>query len=257
METKRKAAEQEQPCILICDDDHDIVKALDIYLRQEGFATLCAYDGAQALELLEQHTVQLVVLDLMMPRMDGLTALRHLRTQSNVPVILLTAKTEEGDIITGLDAGADDYITKPFRPAELFARVRSQLRRYTALGGQAFPDAAQGDNTYTVGDITLDHRTRRVSLGGEEVGLTPREYDILYFLMRHPGEVFSPAELYSRVWQDMPLGAEGTVAVHIRHLREKLELDPASPRWIKVVWGQGYKLDDGHVGKHELPGRED
>ena len=229
------------PCILICDDDEDIVRAVDIYLQREGFCTCLAYDGAQALELLAQKEVQLVLLDCMMPRVDGITALRRLREQSNVPVIMLTAKAEENDIITGLDMGADDYITKPFRPAELIARVRSQLRRYTSLKGREAPQASSLQ--YVVGDIVLDHRTRRVSLGEEEVALTPREYDILYFLMRHPGEVFSPTELYERVWQDIPLGAEGTVAVHIRHLREKLELNPASPRWIKVVWGQGYKLE--------------
>ena len=230
--------------ILLCDDEVDIVHALEIYLQREGYTTCAAYDGVQALEILAQQPISLVVLDCMMPRMDGITALRHIREQYNLPVILLTAKTEEADIVAGLQLGADDYITKPFRPAELIARIGSQLRRYTRLGGEV----AAGEETsatLTVGDITLDHRTRRVSLGGEDVALTPREYDILYFLMRHPGEVFSPAELYTKVWQDMPLGAEGTVAVHIRHLREKLELDPASPRWIKVVWGQGYKLENG------------
>ncbi|MBQ7338799.1 MAG: response regulator transcription factor [Clostridia bacterium] len=235
------------PCILICDDEPDIVKALEIYLQREGYSTCAAYDGKQALDVLAQREIQLVVLDCMMPRMDGITTLRFIREQSNVPVIFLTAKTEESDIITGLDMGADDYITKPFRPAELIARIRSQLRRYTMLGGVPEEENNEG-TTYTVGDITLDHRARRVSLGGEEVALTPREYDILYFLMRHPGEVFSPVDLYTKVWQDMPLGAEGTVAVHIRHLREKLELDPASPRWLKVVWGQGYKLEDDRSG---------
>ena len=229
--------------ILICDDEPDIVKALEIYLQREGYGTVAAYDGKQALELLSRTSVQLILLDCMMPHMDGITALRFIREQSNVPVIFLTAKTEEADLIRGLELGADDYITKPFRPAELIARIRSQLRRYTTLGGKREADAEQSATTYTVGDITLDHRTRRVLLGDEEVALTPREYDILYFLMRHPGEVFSPGDLYANVWQDMPLGAEGTVAVHIRHLREKLELDPASPRWIKVVWGQGYKLE--------------
>ncbi|MBQ8718359.1 MAG: response regulator transcription factor [Clostridia bacterium] len=227
--------------ILICDDEPDIVSALEIYLQREGYRTLCAYDGAQALDILAVEAVDLVLLDCMMPRMDGITALQHIRQDSNVPIIFLTAKTEEQDIITGLEAGADDYVTKPFRPSELMARIHSLLRRYTALGG-ALP--SQKDAlVHTVGDISLDHRTRHVTLAGEDITLTPREYDILYFLMRHPGEVFSPSELYQRVWQDMPLGAEGTVAVHIRHLREKLEIDPAHPRWIKVVWGQGYKLE--------------
>ena len=234
---------QDTFCILICDDEPDIVSALEIYLRREGYSTLAAYDGAQALDVLAREQVHLILLDCMMPHMDGFTTLRHIREQSNLPVIFLTAKTEEADIVSGLDVGADDYITKPFRPAELLARIHSQLRRYTKLGGQiegtSLPDAM----SYSIGDITLNHRTRQVMLRGEDVALTPREYDILLFLMRHPGEVFSPVELYTRVWQDMPLGAEGTVAVHIRHLREKLELDPASPRWIKVVWGQGYKLE--------------
>ncbi len=230
-------------CILICDDEEDIVHALEIYLQREGYRTLAAYDGQQALDLLADESVSLVLLDCMMPKMDGITALRQIREQFNLPVIFLTAKTEEEDIVAGLELGADDYITKPFRPAELMARVRSQLRRYTHLGGVS--EAAGSSAILTVGDISLDPRTRRVSLGEDEVALTPREYYILYFLMCHPGEIFSPAELYTQVWQDMPLGAEGTVAVHIRHLREKLEVDPASPRWIKVVWGQGYKLDSG------------
>ena len=230
-------------CILICDDEPDIVNAVQIYLEREGYDTLCAYDGAQALALLRSHSVDLILLDCMMPHMDGITALSHIRAGSNVPVILLTAKTEEEDIVTGLESGADDYITKPFRSAELVARIRSQLRRYTKLGSLARGDMRQGDAVITIGNITLNHRTRGVTLGGEDVTLTPREYEILYFLMRHPGEVFSPAELYQRVWQDLPLGAEGTVAVHIRHLREKLEIDPAHPRRIKVVWGQGYKLE--------------
>jgi DNA-binding response OmpR family regulator len=230
-------------CILICDDEPDIVNALRIYLEREGYDTLCAYDGAQALELLRSHSVDLILLDCMMPRMDGFTALSHIRENSNVPVIFLTAKTEEQDIVAGLESGADDYITKPFRSAELMARIHSQLRRYTRLGSLVGEDARASDAVISIGDITLDHRTRRVTLGGEDVTLTPREYEILYFLMRHPGEVFSPSELYRRVWQDLPLGAEGTVAVHIRHLREKLEIDPAHPRRIKVVWGQGYKLE--------------
>lgn len=243
--------------ILICDDEPDIVSAVRIYLEREGYATLAAHDGEQALRLLSEHTVQLVLLDCMMPRMDGLTALCHIRELSNVPVILLTAKTEEADLVRALELGGDDYITKPFRPAELLARVRSQLRRYTTLGGEGEEDrdSLDSDAIYTVGSIRLDHRTRRVTLEGREIPLTPREYDIMFFLMRHPGEVFSPAQLYESVWQDRPLGAEGTVAVHIRHLREKLEIDPASPRWIKVVWGQGYKLESDRSPAADLPSR--
>ena len=228
--------------ILICDDERDIVAALEIYLRAEGYGTFSAFNGREALDILSRESIDLLLLDIMMPKMDGLSAMTELRKFSNVPVILLTAKSEESDMVQGLNLGADDYITKPFRPAELLARVRSQLRRYTRLGG-AESDKVAEDARLSVGGICLDDKQKTVTVDGEEVSLTPTEYDILHFLMQHPGEVFSPKELYRRVWGDDPFGAENTVAVHIRHLREKLEINPSEPRWLKVVWGQGYKIE--------------
>ena len=224
--------------ILICDDDRDIVSALSIYLRAEGYGAVPAYNGREALRLLRERDVQLVLLDVMMPEMDGISALAKIRQESNVPVILLTAKSEDTDKVLGLNLGADDYVTKPFNPVELIARVRSQLRRYLQLGG-----GAAREDALRIGAIELDDRKKTVTRDGEPVALTPREYDILRFLMQHPGEVFSPGELYRRVWNEEPFGAESTVAVHIRHLREKIEITPAQPRWLKAVWGQGYKIE--------------
>ena len=228
--------------ILICDDERDIVSALKIYLEAEGYETVCAYTGAEALEVLERQPVQLVLLDVMMPVMDGMTAMARLRERWNIPVILLTAKSEDTDKVLGLNVGADDYVTKPFNPVELLARVRSQLRRYTRLGGCPEPD---GSDRLTNGGLTLDDKQKLVTLDGEPVRLTPTEYDILHLLMQHPGEVLSPAEIYRRVWQELPTPGDGTVAVHIRHLREKIEIPPSDPRYIKGVWGQGYKLETG------------
>ena len=228
--------------ILICDDERDIVAALEIYLKAEGYGTYTAFDGREALDILARKEIDLLLLDVMMPKMDGLAAMAELRKTSNVPVILLTAKSEEADMVLGLNLGADDYITKPFRPAELLARVRSQLRRYTRLGG-VDTDKASEDALLSVGGISIDDKQKTVTVDGEAISLTPTEYDILHFLMQHPGEVFSPKELYRRVWGDNPFGAENTVAVHIRHLREKLEINPSEPRWLKVVWGQGYKME--------------
>ena len=225
--------------ILICDDEKDIVSALEIYLRAEGWETVSAYTGRQALALLAQEDVQLVLLDVMMPELDGLSTMARLRRSSNVPVILLTAKSEDTDKVLGLNLGADDYVTKPFNPVELTARVRSQLRRYLQLGG-----GSVRDDLLTIGGISLDDRSKEVRLDGESVSLTPKEFDILRLLMQHPGEVFSPKEIYRLVWHEAPLGAESTVAVHIRHLREKLEIDPAVPRCLKAVWGQGYKMEE-------------
>ena len=230
--------------ILICDDERDIVAALEIYLRAEGYNTYVAYDGRQALEIAAREDVQLILLDIMMPVMDGIATMTELRKTSNVPVILLTAKSEETDIVLGLNLGADDYVTKPFRPVELLARVRSQLRRYTQLGSSSSEDV-RDDSHLSVGSIHLDDKQKIVTVDGDQIALTPTEYDILRFLMQHPGEVFSPKELYRRVWGDDPFGAENTVAVHIRHLREKLEINPSEPRWLKVVWGQGYKMEGG------------
>lgn len=228
--------------ILICDDERDIVAALEIYLKAEGYGTYTAFDGREALDILAREEIDLLLLDVMMPRMDGLAAMTELRKTSNVPVILLTAKSEESDVVRGLNLGADDYITKPFRPVELLARVRSQLRRYTRLGGVG-AEKADEESRLSVGGISIDDKQKIVTVDGEAVSLTPTEYDILHFLMQHPGEVFSPKELYRRVWGDDPFGAENTVAVHIRHLREKLEINPSEPRWLKVVWGQGYKIE--------------
>ena len=224
--------------ILICDDERDIVSALKIYLEAEGYETLCAYSGPEALEKLQEQPA-LVLLDVMMPGMDGLQALTAIREESNVPVILLTAKSEDTDKILGLNLGADDYVTKPFNPVELLARVRSQLRRYLRLGGG---EARQGQ--LRVGSLCLDDETKTVTVDGEAVSLTPREFEILKLLMKNPGRVFPPREIYRLVWNEEPYGAESTVAVHIRHLREKLEIDPAEPRYLRAVWGQGYKISE-------------
>ncbi|MBQ7737565.1 MAG: response regulator transcription factor [Oscillospiraceae bacterium] len=225
--------------ILICDDEPDIRSALRIYLTGEGMDVLEAGTGAEALELIAEHTVHLVLMDVMMPGMDGMTATARLREQSNVPVIMITAKSEDGDKILGLTVGADDYITKPFNPLEVMARVRAQLRRYARLGGMT-----EKSGTLALGGVQMDDDAKRVTLHGEEVALTPTEYDILRLLLENPGKVFSSREIYSRVWKDVPVAAESTVPVHIRHLREKLEIDPANPRLLKVVWGKGYKLEE-------------
>ncbi len=224
--------------ILVCDDEKDIVNALRIYLEAEGYCVFAAYNGREGLEVLAQHEIHLVLMDIMMPVMDGIAAMAQMRQTSNVPVILLTAKSEDTDKVLGLNVGADDYVTKPFNPVELLARVRSQLRRYMQLGGGSVQE-----NKLVIGAIVMDDKSKQVTLGGVPVNLTPREYDILKFLMEHPGQVFSSREIYSRVWKDTPFGAENTVAVHIRHLREKLEINPAEPRYLKVVWGQGYKME--------------
>ena len=225
--------------ILICDDEKDIVSALKIYLEAEGYQTFAAANGKEALAILDREDIHLVLLDIMMPVMDGVSALARLREYSNVPVILLTAKSEDTDKVLGLNLGADDYVTKPFNPVELLARVRSQLRRYLQLGG-----GAVRESSIAIGPITLDDSSKTVTLDGEPVNLTPREYDILKLLMQNPGRVFHPRDLYRKVWNEEPYGAESTVAVHIRHLREKLEIDPAAPRYIKAVWGQGYKISE-------------
>lgn len=226
--------------VLICDDDKDIVAALKIYLSAEGYGVLTAYNGRQALDTVEKETVHLVLMDIMMPGLDGISATIKLREDSNLPIILITAKSEDTDKVLGLNLGADDYITKPFNPVEVMARVKSQLRRYALLGGmEKTPTALR------IGGITLDDEAKEVSLDGEAVALTPIEYSILRLLMQNPGKVFSSARIYELVWKDSAFGAEGTVAVHIRHLREKLEINPAEPRYLKVVWGQGYKIERG------------
>ena len=227
--------------ILICDDQPDIVNALKIYLKPEGYRLYEVFTGAQALEVIRKEDIHLILLDIMMPQMDGITATAKIREFSNVPIILLTAKSETEDKVLGLNVGADDYITKPFVPVEVLARVRSQLRRYAKLGSK--PEEQPG--VLTIGAVTLDDRTKSVTVDGEAVALTPTEYSILHLLMANPGKVFSTKALYESVWQEAALGSEGAVAVHIRHLREKIEINPSEPRYLKVVWGQGYKMEGG------------
>lgn len=225
--------------ILICDDDKDIVSALDIYLTSEGYHTVRAYDGLEALSLVEKEDIHLILMDIMMPGLDGIRTTAKLRESRNIPIILLTAKSEDSDKVLGLNIGADDYITKPFNPIEVIARVKSQLRRFTTLGGQSKVDTT----ALTNGGITMDDGAKSVLVDGVSVNLTPIEYNILLLLIRHPGRVFSTGQIYEQVWNDPSLGSENTVAVHIRHLREKLEIDPANPRYLKVVWGLGYKME--------------
>ena len=226
--------------VLICDDEQDIINALKIYLAGPDITIFEANTGAQALEVLARQEIHLVLMDIMMPGMDGISAMAKIREHSNVPVILLTAKSEDADKVLGLTVGADDYITKPFHPAEVNARVRSQLRRYLQLGG-----AVQQAESCTIGGIELNDLEKRVTVDGEPISLTPTEYDILKLLMTNPGRVYSPKEIYRMVWKDAPYGSDNTVAVHIRHLREKIEITPAEPRYLKVVWGQGYKFEKG------------
>ena len=225
--------------ILLCEDEKDIVTALEIYLRNDDYKIFKAYNGADALKILTEEEIHLVLLDIMMPHMDGIAALTKLREFSNVPVILLTAKSEDIDKVLGLTVGADDYITKPFNPIELQARVKSQLRRYMQLGG----GKTQSD-VYSVGGIVLNPITKEVTLDSDPIALTRIEYNILLFLMQHVGQSFTPREIYQNVWHDNAYGEESTVAVHIRHLREKIEYNPAEPRYLKAVWGRGYKLDN-------------
>ncbi len=227
--------------VLICDDQPDIVNALKIYLKPEGYRLFTARNGAEALETVKSNDIHLILLDIMMPVMDGITAISRIREFSNVPIILLTAKSETEDLVLGLNMGADDYITKPFIPVEVLARVRSQLRRYAMLGSCP----AEDSHIITIGGIALDDRTKSVTVEGESVALTPTEYSILHLLMSNPGKVYSTKVLYESVWQEAALGSEGAVAVHIRHLREKIEINPSEPRYLKVVWGQGYKMEGG------------
>ncbi len=223
--------------ILLCDDEKDILNALKIYLEDSDYTFFLANHGEEALEIIRVHEIHLILLDIMMPVMDGITALEQIRKISNVPVILLTAKSEDTDKIMGLNIGADDYITKPFNPMEVRARVKSQLRRYMLLGSCTNKEAL------VIGGIELNNSNKQVTVDGELINLTPTEFDILKLLMENPGKVFSPKEIYERVWKDLPYGSESTVAVHIRHVREKIEINPAEPRYLKVVWGQGYKIE--------------
>lgn len=228
--------------ILICDDDRDIVSALEIYLGSEGYRTVAAYNGREAVEIAGREELHLILMDIMMPELDGIRATAKLREGNNVPIILLTAKSEDSDKILGLNIGADDYITKPFNPLEVIARVKSQLRRYTMLGG-----VDKADGSLSVGPIVMDDTAKQVMVDGVPVSLTPIEYNILKLLLSHPGQVFSSAQIYEQVWNDPAYGSDNTVAVHIRHLREKIEINPAEPRYLKVVWGLGYKIEKGGV----------
>ena len=227
--------------ILICDDDVDIVSALKIYLSNEDYKIYTAFTGKQALDCVKEHEIDLVLMDVMMPEMDGIAATAKLREEYNIPVILLTAKSESSDKVLGLNVGADDYVTKPFDPIEVQARVRSQLRRYTRLGRQQKRE--QPKDTITIGGVELNDAEKSVTVDGEPVQLTPIEYNILHLLMRNPNRVFSSTQIYELVWNENAYGSESAVAVHIRHLREKIEINPSEPRYIKVVWGQGYKME--------------
>lgn len=226
------------PNILICDDEKDIVNALKIYLQDPDYTLFEAFNGKEALEIISENHIDLVLLDIMMPVMDGIEAMAKIRETENMPIIMLTAKSEDADKILGLTVGADDYITKPFNPLEVSARVKSQLRRYLKLGGGVVEQ-----DSFCIGGIELNDKTKEVFVDGNRVSLTPKEYDILHFLMANPGTVFSPKELYQKIWKEKPFGTESTVSVHIRHLREKIEIDPANPRYIKVIFGQGYKIE--------------
>ena len=226
--------------ILICDDEKDIVNALKIYLNDTNYQLFEAYTGKEVLEIVEKENIHLILLDIMTPEMDGITAMAKIREFSNVPIILLTAKSEDTDKVLGLNVGADDYVTKPFNPVELLARVKSQLRRYIQLGG-----ANVTPEVLMIGGIALNDKTKIVTVDGEKISLTPKEYDILKLFMENPGRVMSPKEIYRQVWKEAPFGTDNTVAVHIRHLREKIEINPTEPRYLKVVFGQGYKLEEG------------
>ena len=224
--------------ILVCDDERDIVSAIEIYLSAEGYKIEKAYNGREALAILSQTQVHLVLLDIMMPQMDGITTAAQIRKTSNVPIVFLSAKSESSDKILGLNIGADDYITKPFDPMELVARVRSQLRRYATLGG-----IVKTKDVYENGGILLDDVAKTVTVDGDAVALTPIEYSMLRLFMANPGQVFSIHQIYEQVWNESPIGSENSVAVHIRHLREKIEINPSEPRYIRVVWGLGYKME--------------
>lgn len=225
--------------ILVCDDDKEIVDAIEIYLTQEGYRVLKAFDGQQAVELLEREDIQLLIIDVMMPRLDGIRATLKIREKSSIPIIILSAKSEDADKILGLNIGADDYVTKPFNPLELVARVKSQVRRYTKLGNIA----ATSQNVFRIGGLEVNDDLKQVTVDGDEVKLTPIEYNILLLLIKNPGRVFSIKQIYESIWNEEALAAENTVAVHIRHIREKIEINPKEPRYLRVVWGLGYKME--------------
>lgn len=226
--------------ILVCDDDKEIVEAIEIYLTQDGHQVLEAYDGIEAVEILKKESVDLLIMDIMMPRMDGIRATLKIREKHNIPIIILSAKSEDADKILGLNIGADDYITKPFNPLELVARVKSHLRRYMQLGSTAIKE---NEAIYTVGGLAINDDLKEVTVDGEPVKLTPIEYNILLLLVKHQGKVFSIDQIYENIWDENAVGVDNTVAVHIRHIREKIEINPKEPRYLKVVWGVGYKIE--------------
>lgn len=226
--------------ILVCDDDKEIVRAIGIYLKNEGYRVLEAYDGIEALDILRKEEVHLIIMDIMMPRMDGVQATVRIREEKNIPIIMLSAKSEDYDKIGGLGAGADDYVTKPFNPMELIARVKSQLRRYTTLGSMNQP---RNEKTFQSGGLILNDDTKEVTVDGTEVRLTPTEYRILALLTANAGRVYTIYQIYDAVWEEPAFNPENTVAVHIRHIREKIEINPKEPRYLKVVWGTGYKIE--------------
>ena len=225
--------------ILVCDDDKNIVDAIEIYLTQEGYRVVKAYDGEEAIEKLQKEDIQLLIIDVMMPKLDGIRATLEIRKFSTIPIIVLSAKSEDVDKILGLNVGADDYVTKPFNPLELIARVRSNVRRYTMLGSEA----KTNQNICTIGGLTINDETKEVTVDGENVKLTPIEYNILFFLAKNAGKVFSIEQIYENIWNEEAVGADNTVTVHIRHIREKIEINPKEPRYLKVVWGIGYKVE--------------
>lgn len=226
--------------ILVCDDDKEIVEAIEIYLTQDGHQVLEAYDGIEAVEILKKESVDLLIMDIMMPRMDGIRATLKIREKHNIPIIILSAKSEDADKILGLNIGADDYITKPFNPLELVARVKSHLRRYMQLGSTTIKES---EAIYTVGGLAINDDLKEVTVDGEQVKLTPIEYNILLLLVKHQGKVFSIDQIYENIWNENAGGVDNTVAVHIRHIREKIEINPKEPRYLKVVWGVGYKIE--------------
>ena len=226
--------------ILVCDDDREIVDAIEIYLQQEGFTVYKAYDGIEALQVLQEYEIQLAIIDIMMPRLDGIHCTMKIREKSSIPIIILSAKSEDTDKILGLNIGADDYISKPFNPLELVARVKSNLRRYTKLGSLPEQDNSK---IFTVGGLAINDESKEVQIDGENVKMTPMEYNILLFLVRNKGKVFSINQIYENIWNETAVGADNTVAVHIRHIREKIEINPKEPRYLKVVWGVGYKIE--------------
>ena len=225
--------------ILVCDDDKEIVEAIEIYLIQEGYEVLKAYDGMEALDILKKEEVNLLIIDVMMPKLNGIRATLKIRENNSIPIIILSAKSEDADKILGLNIGADDYVTKPFNPLELMARVKSNLRRYTLLGSMG----QENTQIYQAGGLVINDETKEVSVDGETVKLTPIEYNILLLLVKNQGRVFSINQIYENIWNEDAIGADNTVAVHIRHIREKIEINPRDPRYLKVVWGVGYKIE--------------